>query len=457
MKTLSLISTALLGLLTPWVALAQGRPWVSDRGYGEGMGYRTGDLELHPGVAGEVGYDSNYFQRSGDKTRVDSPISSALRFRLTPSLTLSTLSPQRRLGDAAGAAQPTFNFRAGLFASYNELVGLTGSDDFSKQRHIDGGANVFFDILPQRPIGADVAANYTRMVSPSNDPSTANAWNRDTVSANAGVTWRPGGGLFDWRLGYAVLYNYFEQSAYQNLNNINNSVETRGRWKFLPRTAAIFDAKSAWLSYTGDRPPRNDGQTVQARLGINGLVTNHFSLLAMAGWGATYYRQTATPVLANFDSVIGQAELKWYILPQPKLQPGTATVGLSSVALGYIRDFTNSYLADYFQRDRIYSNLSYFVGGRYLVDVQAGYTHIIHPDFSRNGSPPISRTENRLDIQLFTEYRTSDSFGLNATLRYDASLTNAVISTPATGNVPPYEDNLKFSRFTGWLGARWFL
>ncbi|MGC4065401.1 MAG: hypothetical protein QM784_12285 [Polyangiaceae bacterium] len=460
MKTLSLITVALFGVLSPSLAFgqSQGRPWVSDRGYGEGMGYRTGDLELHPGVAGEVGYDSNYFQRSGDggANSPDSPISSALRFRLTPSLTLSTLSPQRRLGDAATSVPPTLNFRAGVFASYNELVGLSGDDDFSKQRHLDGGANVLFDILPQRPVGADVSGNFTRMVQPSNDPAAISAWNRDSVTLGAGVTWRPGGGLFDWRLGYGLLYNYFEQSAYQNLNNISHAVESRGRWKFLPRTAAIFDARSSWLYY-GQNALRNDGQNVQARLGINGLVTNHFALLAMVGWGATYYQPTAQPVLANFDSIIGQGELKWYILPQPKLQPGAATVGLSSIALGYLRDFTNSYLADYYRRDRIYVSASYFVGGRYLVDLQGGYSRIAHPEFVRNGVTGGPFTENRVDVQLFTEYRTSDTFGVNATLRYDASLTNDVLVTPPANGAPGVTDHLAFSRFTGWLGARWFL
>lgn len=455
MKTLRLITAALLGVIAPTAAFAQGRPWISDRGYGEGMGYRTGDLELHPGVSGEVGYDSNYFQRAGNtSTLPDGPISSAMRFRITPSLTLSTLSPQRKLGDAAATTPPTLNFRAGIFGSYNELIGLSGPDDFSKQRHVDGGANVLFDILPQRPIGADVGADFVRMVQPSNDPGTANAWDRDSLRVGAGVTWRPGGGLFDWRLGYGLLYNYFEQSAFQNLNNAAHTAESRGRWKFFPRTAAIFDAKYTWLNYSHSNAPRNDGQTAQARVGINGLITNHFALLALIGWGSTFYRPTAATVLENFDSVVGQAELKWYILPQPKLQAGEATVGLSSLAVGYLRDFTNSYLADYYQRDRGYVMVSYFVGGRYLIDLQGGYSRITHPSFERATG---GLSENRMDLQLFTEYRTSDSFGLNATLRYDASLSDANIPGVTNGGVTSPTDNLKFSRFTGWLGARWFL
>lgn len=465
MKTQTSIVAAVLGLLVPATVMAQGRPWLSDRSYGEGMGIRTGDLELHPSVAGEVGYDSNYFQRSGDTGPQYSwdrrGVSSAMRFRLTPSLTISTLSPQRKLGDAAGTAPPKFNFNAGIFAAYNELIGVSGQDDFGKQRHLDGGANLMFDILPQKPIGADVAADFVRVVSPSNDPATANAWNRDILHGGVGLTWRPGGGLFDWRIGYDVLYNYFESDAFKRLNNVRNSVNTRGRWKFYPRTALIYDAQTYWLSYMASQPMRNNGQVIQSRIGLNGLVTNQFALLALVGWAATYFDGVRTRVPENFNSVVGQAELKWFILPQPKLQPGDATVGLSSLTLGYLRDFTNSYLADYYQRDRVYGAVSYFVGGRYLLDVQAGYSRITHPTFTRPGAGDTNITvpgENRVDAQIFAEYRTSDSLGLNVTLRYDASLTRTEYSVAdPTDATNIYVDNLAFSRFTGWAGVRWFM
>lgn len=473
MKTHSSIVVVLLSVTASATAMAQGRPWLADRSYGEGMGIRTGDLELHPSVAGEVGYDTNYFQRSSDTGPAylwdGRGPTSALRFRVTPALTLSTLSPQRKLGDAAGgAAPPVFNFSAGIFASYNELVRTDGSelDDMGKQRHIDGGANLLVDILPQRPLGADIGADFVRVVSPSNDPALRNSWNRDTIHGGLGVTWRPGGGLFEWRIGYDALYNYFESSAFQSLNNARNNINTRGRWKFYPRTALVYDAQTYWVSYTGNSPARNNGEVIQARLGLNGLVTNQFALLALAGWATTHFEDTRVHVPENLNTFVGQAEIKWFILPQPKLQPGDATVGLSSLALGYLRDFSPSYLADFYRRDRVYGNVSYFVGGRFLVDVQAGYARITHPRYNRleaggTQSEHAGLGENRVDAQLFTEYRTSDSFGINATLRYDASLSRAEVrltNPDATGGGPAeYIDNLAFSRFTGWVGVRWFM
>src|SRR5438309_1416749 len=75
-------------------AFAQEQMWLKDRRYGEGVGIRTGDLELHPGIAGEFGYDSNYFLRS-DRDDGEKPVDT-LRLRITPSFSLSTISQQRR-------------------------------------------------------------------------------------------------------------------------------------------------------------------------------------------------------------------------------------------------------------------------------------------------------------------------------------------------------------------------
>ncbi|MDW8362679.1 MAG: hypothetical protein RMK74_09775, partial [Myxococcales bacterium] len=54
---------------------AQG--WLEDRRRAEGIGIRVGDLELHPGIGAEVGYDSNVFLQS------DTPESSLIA-RISP-------------------------------------------------------------------------------------------------------------------------------------------------------------------------------------------------------------------------------------------------------------------------------------------------------------------------------------------------------------------------------------
>ncbi len=201
---------------------------------------------------------------------------------------------------------------------------------------------------------------------------------------------------------------------------------------------------------------QDDSQPVRARLGINGLVTNHFALLAMAGWGASFY-QNSTRTVSDFDSVIAQGELKWFILPQPTLAPDQATVGLSSIAVGYIRDFHNSYLGDYYSQDRGYAAFSYFLGGQVLLSLQAGISHNTYPASVFAAGVAALRpgfSQNRVDSTLFAEYRLSDTFGINTTLRYNAALGDQRINIDPAGT---QQDNLKFSRFEAYLGARWFM
>jgi len=110
-----------------YVAQPDSPEWLKDRRYNEGIGIRTGDLEIHPGIAGEAGYDSNYLLRSTTFGVSNgpplSPVIPSLEFRVTPSLYLSTLGQERREGD--NEMPSPLAFRAGLNATYRELVGLS--------------------------------------------------------------------------------------------------------------------------------------------------------------------------------------------------------------------------------------------------------------------------------------------------------------------------------------------
>src|SRR5262249_48242329 len=118
---------------------------------------------------------------------------------------------------------------------------------------------------------------------------------------------------------------------------------------------------------------------VRALIGINGLITPSFSLLGMVGWGASFYSSLGANTSENFDSVIGQAELKWYLTPNPSADPAAASLTLSSISLGFVRDFYDSYISTSFERDRGYLNLSYFYGGRFLVVLDGGAGPIFYP------------------------------------------------------------------------------
>jgi len=451
-----LAATVLLGAISIEAHAQAQQPWLSDRRYGEGIGVRVGNLELHPGIAGEVGYDSNYFLRAPS----EDPLS-AYRLRVTPSITLSTLSPQRIERGNGPPVKQSLMFRAGAYVSYNELIATDSKhqSEFSEQRHLDVGSDLLLNIFPVGRVGGDGYVNFVRQGQPSNDPNTENAFDRDSVRAGAGITWRPGGGLFDWRLGYEFLYNYFEKSSFSYLNNFQNQVNMRGRWRFLPRTALLYNGSYTWVHYPNPSA-QNNGAIANTNIGINGLITTRLSLLAMVGWAGTFYDLKPGQSPQQFDSPTAQAELKWFIAGGADvMNPGSAPVGLSYASIGYLRDVSNSYLGNFYQRDRGYLGLSYMLGGVFLTSLTAGIANLRFPEsyFTSGEVQQQAFSEQRVDASVFGEYRFGSSFGVNATLNYDRNITDVAVKTSDDPMYADVRDALAYQRWQVFVGARWFL
>ena len=230
----------------------------------------------------------------------------------------------------------------------------------------------------------------------------------------------------------------------------------------------MFDARFGFINYTDptasgglDTGVKTSSHPVRALLGINGLVTPSFAVLAMAGWGASFYAPpTATPnaPTENFDSAIGQVELKWYITPPPSGDPSAMSLSLSSVSVGFSRDFYDSYIGTYFERDRGYAALSYFYNGKFLLVVDGGAGPILYPAIpSLAVNAPF--TDIRVDASLFGEYRIKDSFGINATVRYNQNFNSQIVgASPQMGSTPanPGAD-LSYQEIEAYLGVRWLM
>jgi hypothetical protein len=447
----------------PLVAAAQlqswteTRPWISARRSGEGIGIRTGNFEWHPGIAAEGGYDSNYLLRSGDNYGAESPIVDVWRLRITPSVAFSTLGARRQPVSEIGGA-PKLRFGSQLYFSYNRVMEAGRYEgSLPDKQGLDAGAGARLDALPSEPVGFDLSGDFMRSVEPSNNVEEAFAWNRDSVRLGAGVNWRPLPDVFLWRLGYQLDYYFFEERAFENLDNVQHHIDTRGSFRFLPRTVLIYDARYTFIDYASRTTNKNDGQAIRSRIGVNSLVTARFGVLGLVGWTSSFYQPSGNPIVHNYDSMTGQGEVTYFLQPQPKLRPGDTTVGLSTIAAGVVRDFGNSYLADYFARTRAYAKLAYLLGQSATLDLQAGYTHVNNPSFRANGGRIAGTKQNRVEAQLFAEYRLTETVGINSTLRADTSLNEAVVEVPGGAAGQGFTDNLAFTRFQAWLGVRWFM
>jgi hypothetical protein len=441
-------------LLVAGVASAA-QPWLADRRYGEGIGLRAGRFEFHPGISAEFGYDTNFFQRADT---IDPPPADAFRLRVTPSLTMSTLTERRRGSQAVGAP-PMLTMAANAFVSYSEIF---GSDEVSDQRNVDAGVGAKVDVAPQRPFGADFYADYLRNGEPSNLADVDQAFDRGQVRGGLGVTWRPGGGLFDWRLGYEAAYSYFEDQPFNRLQNLQHSILTRGRWRILPRSGFLYDAKYTFVRYLKDSSPQPSGDTLTARLGFSGLITTRIAFMILGGWSSTFFEERAGNQ-QNYDGYVGQAELKYFVMAGADAGSESASTGLSSIAAGFTRDATTSYLASFYTRDRGYLNFEYFLGGMFVANLQGGFARYSFPRVSVGENDGF--IQNHIDAGLFAEYRLSDTFGINFTGLYDKSLNKGPTdqglrvaddnpNTPVAGD--PYYDNLEYERFQAMIGLRLF-
>jgi hypothetical protein len=441
---------------------ASAQAWLADRAASEGAGVRLGDFELHPGIGAQAGYDSNWFLRT-DKTGAgitNGGVVGTPELLITPSLSLATLGTLRREGVASGSDDSPITFRASASGTYREYFGQLSPEQ--RNGSIDASANL--GILPGRPWGGALSVTYDRVIQPSSFGDPDLAFTRDVISGSAEVAAQPGSGTLDWHLGATATTALFEDTGGQGYNNIGFGVYTKGRWKFRPKTARLYDFTTSFNSYTnttageGTLTPLHSATPVRTRIGINGLITPRFSLLAMAGYGGSFFTPASDPQVQQYDSLIAQGELKYYLTALADGgNPGAVSLSQSTLALGYTRDFQTSYLTDLYGLDRGYLNFSYFFAGRLLVTLTGGMGAIEYPTLFLPTNTHTGFTDLRADATLYGEYRFTNSFALNATLRYTTNVSGAIIDiTPAKGAAQELYA-MQWQRIEAYLGVRLFL
>ncbi|HEU4410509.1 MAG TPA: hypothetical protein VFS43_34965 [Polyangiaceae bacterium] len=453
-------------------AEAQEQPWLRDRRYTDGSGVPVGDFVLHPGIAAELGYDSNILLRSGtaNEPRVD-----VMRLTITPHIQFNNQLPaaEGAGGNAVQPRKPTYNLSGNVAVSYNEFFKLSsGDEDLPRHRNLGLLAGLRFAIAPYGKLGGEVHGDIVRTIQPSNlgDPSIT--FNRTTPRAGGSVIWRPGGGLFEWNVvGYDFAYTWFEDEPYNVLSNTFHQFYSRGNWRFRPRTALVFDSTVGLYRYR-EQTERPDGDIVRARIGLNGLVTNYFGFTLIGGWGSTFY-QTKAPgdPGQDFDTFIGQAEARFYLANPPREagvddgRPPRPGLFPSTIAVGYTRDFAQSYVSNFYQRDRGYVSLQYFFNGVVLGSLTGGVARNSFPDsYHLDARPPTTAfVATSFDLTAFAEYRPVPNVGINLTgsfLRFDSN--NKRIDVSNTAATPPEPPGTRFDEFW-WdrvqvvLGARYLL
>jgi hypothetical protein len=460
--------------LLSWSESASAQGWLADRRYAEGPGIRTGDLELHPGIGGEVGYDSNWFYRSNkegptianggpDGPGKSGPPADAAIFRITPSFYVSTLGQQRT--DPAGGAtklEPrVISFRGGVAATGRMFLG----EEMSKQHNVGLNADARLDINQSRPIGLGIFAGYNRLIQPQvlADPNLS--FNRSDLRAGAEIVGIPGGGTLDLRGGYQFNAALFEESGGVPYTNLTHEVFVKNRWRFRPRTALFHDTSLRFINYPNAARASNylnDSTPVRTRFGLTGLLSERFGALVAAGYGATFFQNPQLASSTQYDSINAQVEGTFYLgQGAGSDEPGKATLLLSTISLGFLRDFQNSLLGNFYNTNKVYGRLEYWFGGKTLIRFDAYGEQLNYPPvfLTGPGGAPVQVTGDfsnfRVGGSLFAEYRITQSLGINTTIDYIEQLSDTQIPLGAPGTNPLVFD-LNYRRFQAFAGVRYF-
>lgn len=423
---------------------AQGQSWLENRSRTEGHGVRTGNFEIHPGVGAEVGYDSNNFLAASD------PQATAL-LRVTPHISISTLTQERRQGgnegDANAGTASTLRFRGAASASYYHFFLASARDNVS------GDLSANLQINPDRPVSFTLNEQFVRTIRPFapqvGGESVSFGRNQNIVGGQLQLS--TPGNLFQGRIGYDFNYNFFDGRQYQGSNSMQHTARAGSSLRFLPQTALIYDFTFDYQTFPNASESTallSDSMRLQTRIGLNGAITNKFSMMALFGYSAGFFSRGD-----DFEAFVGQIEGRFQLTEGSKL------------AFGYDRSVFGSYIGNFYRQDRFYANASLLLVGRVLVgvDVSAALLSFGVP-IAANGVTPLgfnsddmndpSRSDTRLVTSLYSEYRITDFLAVNATVRYTGDYTTFQYVTTEASMM--FIEPAGYSKFEAWLGVRYF-
>jgi hypothetical protein len=415
--------------------------WLADPRISNGAGFKAGDFELHPSLGAEMGADSNWFMRSDRggflNSRAPGEPAATPVLRITPAFAITTASAQNKPGE--NVEPPKVNLQLSAALTYNEFFGVLKPE----QRNVGANVNGRVDFLPGRPFSVGLFALYARTLNPST--TGVGDFNRNDVGGGLELVVQPGGGTLDWRLGYQVRAGLFDNSATSPFGNVQNEIYTKGRWKFRPRTALLYDANFRFMTYTQQNAYNLllDGTPMRARLGMSGLVTSRIAVTGLVGWGSTFLSPIAgvTPTGANpvsppqWNSLLAQAEIKFFLTGNPEAGEVPANASVSTIALGYVRDFQTSFLSNFYGWDRGYLKWQWFIGPKAVISLEGGAGAAQYGDVYLRTAPTAPALAHfvtvKPDATLFTEYRILPSLAVNLSGRFSGEFGGTVV--PANG------------------------
>jgi hypothetical protein len=317
----------------------QGLPSKAPRGTESGLQVSDGVL-AHVGVGLEAGYDSNVFFNQNN-------LKSSTLLRIVP---FAELTNSTRAGVVPSGV--FFDLSASL--TYREY--LSNEADIRDQRAFMPSANATLDFSSSQAMGFLLSDTFNRFEDPPYVPGTT-PYKRDSNLAVAQLRWAPGGGRLATVLRYSNTVDYFETNVV-NANSMTHDVMLDTSWKWLPKTAVFLTLHQGYISYFQGNKAQS--YPFRALAGLRGLLTSKLAIALSAGYSNGFYQSGPTPS-GYRGSLTGTAELTY----RPTLE--------TNVVLGYVHDFQNAIVGNFYYSDAAYLNVGQAIAGRFALGLSGRY------------------------------------------------------------------------------------
>ena len=307
---------------------------------------------LHAGLTVGISYDTN-------PQRLETDVQDA-KLLVRPGLSLDVPGSDVRLA-------------LGLHGSFFQYFKLSDGDT-KGNTHLGADASLDFGLGSKRSaVAFSLLDTFTRTPTfidrsgaIGRDEIKLKQWHNDLVSR---LTFRPGGGALEFDIGYTNLLNIYDELE----QTMRHGGLLEARYKFLPKTAAVFHADFTTFDVIGT-PEEAQGATptlqstpYNVTLGLIGQLTTRITVDLGAGFG-----DTLTWTDSPFSSDLAETNQRTFIAhAQGKYRFNEQ----SNISLGYYRSLVPIIQLDNYVSNRARLGIQVGVAGRLLLGASGTYEH----------------------------------------------------------------------------------
>lgn len=304
---------------------------------GPGFKFFSDGLVVHPGLAAELGYDSNMLMAA--------QAGQAGVLRLRAHVDLATRPVQRLDPDS----RPFLKFRFGAAVEYRQFFSLDPRIGNPQQVNAQSDADLRIkenDPLSLRLVNQFLVTNDARNLEVANTQTFApRIYERLSLLG----MYRPFGGPLEIGLSESIRLDHYVQSELSRGRSFENQLALWGSYRLLPQTLIKLEVRSSWISFYGDGAVIPNSAPLRITAGIQSLFLPWLGGSVYLGYGnSLHYGLSDTSTLvgnladARYSDFVGGLEARLLLLANMKLR------------LGWARDFFDSIYATYLRDDRIY-------------------------------------------------------------------------------------------------------